>query len=113
MKAKTTKFLDENRRMSHDARGDQDLLNRAPKALTTIEEFIHALDYMAVHISDKEAIAKTHKEPCNLKREKQLNKKQAKALNRYFIKEDAQMANKHIKSCLASSVVGNARIKAQ
>lgn len=68
---------------------------------------------MAVHISDTGIIARIHKESYNSVREKQLNKKWAKDLNRHFIKEDAQMANKHLKSCSAPSIIRDIRIKLQ
>ena len=85
----------------------KETISKTKQQLTECEKIF------ANDISDKGLVSKTSKELIKLNTQKTNNpvKKWAKDMNRYFSKEDIQMANQHMKKCSTSPITWKIQIK--
>ena len=137
VRPETIKLLEENiRKKPFDIGLGHDFLDKTPKA-RAVKTKISKWDYIklkslckaretmnkmkrqptewekmfANHTTDKQLISKIYKELNSIAKKNLLFLKRAKDPNRHFSKENIQMANKHMKRCSTSLIIGEKRIE--
>ena len=85
----------------------------AKETISKVERQPSEWEKIANETTDKGLISKTYKQliQLNARKPNNPNKKWEKDLNRYFSKEDIQMANKHKKRGSTSLIIGEMQIK--
>ena len=136
VRPETIKLLEENiRKMPFDIGLGNDFLDKTPKA-RAVKTKIIKWDYVklkslckakettnkvkrqptewekmfANHTSDRQLMSKIYKELNSIAKKNLLFLKWAKDPNRRFSKENIQMANKHMKRCSTSLIIGDKQI---